>query len=103
MSGITPCPELPHFTLSIVYTNNRIQCQNVTNLKIEGLTFILNYVDREITALLELINCHNVFILKTTFQGSADVHETRTMIFRHSTATIKNSIFEGTNMGLPLF
>ena len=82
--------------VNIICTNIvTIQCENVTGLKIEGLTFLLNYIDHEITA-LKHINCLNVLICNTTFQGSADVlNITRAMILQHSTATIKNSVFEG--------
>ena len=85
----------------IIFTNVvTILCKNVTNLKIEGLIFRLSFlIDYEITA-LKLINCHNVLILNTTFQLSADVFDiiTGAMITQHSTATIRNSVFEG-NLG----
>ena len=85
--------------VNIICTNAvTIRCENVTGLKIEGLTFLFNFIDYKITA-LELINCHNVLILNTTFQRSGGIlNITRAMILEKSTATIRNSVFEG-NVG----
>ena len=89
--------------VNIICTNVvTIQCVNVTGFKIEGLIFLLNFIDHRVTA-LKLLNCHNVLIFNTTFQGSADVLRiTRAMILQHSTATIRNSIFEG-NVGSAIY
>ena len=81
-----------------------IKCKNVTGLKIEGLTFLLNNIDYEVTA-LELINCRNVLILNITFQGSEDVLNSkrlRATFFQHSTATIRNSVFKW-NVGSAIY
>ena len=78
-----------------------IQCENVTGLKIQGLTFLLNFIDYEITA-LTLSKCHSVLILNTTFRGSADVNITRAMTLKHSTSTINSSVFEG-NVGSAIY
>ena len=92
VSNVTLRGAESNITCKIVFT---IQCENVTSLKIEELTFILSY---ETTA-LELLNCHNVAILNTTFQGSADVFSnTKAMFLQHSTAIVSNSDFEF-NMG----
>ena len=88
---------------NIICTNAvTIQCENIIGLKIEELTFLLNFTDYEVTA-LKLVNCQDVLILNTTFQGSADVlNITRAMILHHSTGTIRNSVFEG-NVGSAIY
>ena len=89
--------------VNIISTNVSIYFENVRGLNVEGLTFLLNNVNVGTTA-LKVINCSDVLISNTSFQGrnitnlapdSADIHVSwvRAILLKQSVVTIQNCVF----------
>ena len=89
ISNITLTSLQPEVNI-ITYTNGSIHCENVSNLKIEGLNF---HFDLTLTTTessgLRIFSAIGVFIISNTFQG------TQTLInFIESHANISNCTFQ---------
>ena len=81
--------------VSIISTNMTIvQCNNVTGLRFEGLLFIPNGTGDG--SALKLINCDDVIISNTVFQGGGR-SSGRPVYLQKTKATILNCEFEGNN------
>ena len=96
ISNITLTKEESNSTPTIICTDEgTIYCENVRELKIQGLTFFkgdLFFYDT--TSVLSLINCNNILITNTTFEGY-DVLSGRAVYLQNIQATIGNCCFTG--------
>ena len=69
ISNITFTRRDSNSTVNIICTKvGRIQCVDVTGLKIEGLRFLLAY--KEDATAITFINCNDILIASTTFAGT---------------------------------
>ena len=55
-------------------TGLAIHCENVTNLQIEGITFLVLNSKRNLTLFLTIINSRDVLLYNLTFQGGKTVN-----------------------------
>ena len=81
-------------TVNIICTNvGMIQCMNVTGLKIEGLRFLLAYEGNKSASAITFINCIEILIASTTFEGS-EKGAGRAISLQNTQATIWKCNFE---------
>ena len=71
ISNVTLTRRDCNSTVNIICSNvGKIQCMNVTGLKIEGLRFILAYGGYKISSAVAFIHCIEILIANTTFEGT---------------------------------
>ena len=77
-----------------------IKCYNSSNLRIERLTFLLQYTGEEMYhgSALQLINCSDILVSNVLFKGSKEATLARAMVLEHTKITITECIFEA-NIG----
>lgn len=72
------------------------QCENVTNLKIQGMTFVLysSHTDKNLSV-LSIFDSKEVLFLKLSFQGSSDLTSVSAVYCNHSSVSIVSCFFRG--------
>ena len=83
--------------VNITYSNEVcIVCQNVTDLKIEGLRFKLYSSNTNKSSAIKLYASNGVTLSNSTFIGSGDLSKNlaRAIYLVHSSITVENCIFE---------
>ena len=99
VSGIILKTNPPAAAYILCWNGFSIVCDNVTHLRVEGLSFIYSSMSERPpkVSVLEIINSLNASISFSTFQGTEDLTQplTRAVNCTHSTITITNCFFEG--------
>ena len=94
ISNITLTKREVNSTVNIICTNvGMIQCMNVTGLTIEGLRFLLAYEGSETATAIMFINCIEILITSTIFEGSQK-DTGRAISLQNTQATIWKCNFE---------
>ena len=99
VSGITLKTNPPAAAYILCWNGFSIVCDNVTHLRVEGLSFIYSSMSEgpPKVSVLEIINSLNASVSFSTFQGTGDLAQplTRAVNCTHSTITITSCFFEG--------
>ena len=104
ISNITLTRRDSNSTVNIICTNvGTIQCKNVTGLKIKGLRFILPInTYYEITSAVTFINCIDILVANTMFEGSEEYQfrrdTGRALSLQSTQATIWKCNFKGSRV-----
>ena len=94
ISNVTLTRRDCNSTVNIICSNvGKIQCMNVTGLKIEGLRFILAYGGYKISSAVAFIHCIEILIANTTFEGT-EKNKARAVYCTNTKATIWKCNFE---------
>ena len=99
VSGVTLKTNPPAAAYILCWNGFSIVCDNVTHLRVEGLSFIYSSMSEgpPKISVLEILNSLDVLISNSTFQGTGDLAQplTRAVNCTHSTITITSCFFEG--------
>ena len=97
ISNVTLKGEQKNLTsVNIICSTNIIIFDNVSDLMIEGLSFLLDYTQVNQGAALKLVNCDRVYISHTIFQGNGKLIAVRAIDMKHSNSMVINSTFKST-------
>ena len=97
ISNITLKKMDSNSTANIICTNvGAVYCENITDLKIVGLRFLLNFEGDQSTSALRFVNCNEIIINYATFERYGMVTG-RAVCLQNTRATIGNCSFTGHN------